>query len=145
MLEKPETRFRGRRGLLMQALRENDHRRALGFARQAHALRPKTPWVVTNLFELSQRTGDLDGAAAALKQAVKIKALGKAEADHRGAVITLARAERALAEGREEEALGLARQADRSDPDFLAAPLLHAPLAVSRKARPDERWGGKEG
>src|SRR3546814_10665933 len=109
MWEKPDTRFLGRRVLLMQALRENDHRRALGFACQAHALRPKTPWVVTNLFELSQRTGDLDGAAAALKQAGKIKALGKAEADHRGAVITLARAERALAEGREEEALEIGR------------------------------------
>src|SRR3546814_6416279 len=41
---------------------------------------------------------------------------------------------RSLAEGREEEALGLARQADRSDPDFLAAALLHARLAVMRKA-----------
>src|SRR3546814_13347697 len=36
MLEKPETRFLGLRGLLMPALPENDHRRALGFARQAH-------------------------------------------------------------------------------------------------------------
>jgi HemY protein len=134
MLEKPETRFLGLRGLLMQALREGDHRRALGYARQAHALRPKTPWVVTNLFELSQRTGDLDGAAAALKQVAKLKVMGKAEADHKSAVITLAKAERALAEGREEEALGLARTADRSDPDFLAAALLHARLAVARKA-----------
>src|SRR3546814_4938497 len=95
MLEKPETRFLGLRGLLMQALRGGDHPRALGYVRQAQALRPKTPWVATNLFELSQRTGDLDGAAAALKQAVKTKAMGKAEADHKGAVITLAKAARA--------------------------------------------------
>ncbi|MGF1628876.1 MAG: heme biosynthesis HemY N-terminal domain-containing protein [Kiloniellaceae bacterium] len=134
MLEKPETRFLGLRGLLMQALREGDHPRALGYVRQAHALRPKTPWVVTNLFELSQRSGDLDGAAAALKQAVKIKAMDRVEADHKGAVITLAKAERALAEGRDEEALTEARLADRSDPDFLAAALLHARLAVERKA-----------
>lgn len=134
MLEKPETRFLGLRGLLMQALRGGDHPRALGYVRQAQALRPKTPWVATNLFELSQRTGDLDGAAAALKQAVKIKAMGKAEADHKGAVITLAKAARASAEGREEEAIALARLADRSDPDFLAAALLHARLAVAGKA-----------
>ncbi|MGF1591764.1 MAG: heme biosynthesis protein HemY, partial [Kiloniellaceae bacterium] len=134
MLEKPETRFLGLRGLLMQALREGDHARALGYVRQAHDLRPKTPWVVTNLFELSQRSGDLDGAAAALKQAVKIKAIGKSEAGHKDAVITLAKAERALAEGREEEALAEARLADRGDPDFLAAALLHARLAVERKA-----------
>lgn len=134
MLEKPETRFLGLRGLLMQALREGDHPRALGYVRQAHALRPKTSWVVTNLFELSQRTGDLDGAAEALRQAVKIKAIAKAEADHKGAVVTLAKAVRALAGGREEEAFTLARLADRSDPDFLAAALLHARLAVARKA-----------
>lgn len=134
MLEKPETRFLGLRGLLMQALREGDHARALGYVRQAHALRPKTPWVVLNLFELSQRSGDLDGAAAALRQAVKIKAMTKAEADHKNAVITLVKAVRAEAEGRAEEALTLARLADRSDPDFLAAALLHARIAVARKA-----------
>jgi HemY protein len=134
MLEKPETRFLGLRGLLMQALREGDHPRALGYVKQAHAMRPKTPWVVTNLFELSQRTGDLEGASQALKQAVKIRAIAKPEADHKGAVITLARAERMLAEGRKEDAFTQARLADRSDPDFLAAALLHARLAVERKA-----------
>ena len=134
MLEKPETRFLGLRGLLMQALREGDHPRALGYVKQAHAMRPKTPWVVTNLFELSQRSGDLEGAAQALKQAVKIKAIDKAEGDHKGAVITLARAERLLAEGRKEDAFSQARLADRSAPDFLAAALLHARLAVERKA-----------
>ena len=134
MLEKPETRFLGLRGLLMQALREGDHQRALGYVRQAHAMRPKTPWVVTNLFELSQRSGDLDGAAAALKQAVKLKAMDKAEAEHKGAVITLAKAERLLAEGQKEEAFTQARLANRSDPDLLAAALLHARLAVERKA-----------
>ncbi len=134
MLEKPETRFLGLRGLLMQALREGDHPRALGYVKQAHAMRPKTPWVVTNLFELSQRSGDLEGAAQALKQAVKIKAIDKAEGDHKGAVITLARAERMLAEGRKEDAFSQARLADRSAPDFLAAALLHARLAVERKA-----------
>lgn len=134
MLEKPETRFLGLRGLLMQALREGDHARALGYVKQAHAMRPKTPWVVTNLFELSQRNGDLEGAQQALKQAVKIKAIPKADGDHKGAVITLARAERMLAEGRKEDAFTQARLADRSAPDFLAAALLHARLAVERKA-----------
>lgn len=134
MLEKPETRFLGLRGLLMQALREGDSQRALGYVRQAHTLRPKTPWVVTNLFELSERTGDLDGAAKALKQAVKIKVMDRAEADHKGAVITLAKAQRLLAEGQKEEAFTQARHADKADPDLLAAALLHARLAVERKA-----------
>src|SRR3546814_4501260 len=60
--------------------------------------------------------------------------MGKAEADHKGAVITLAKAARANAEGREEQAIALARLADRSDPDFLAAALLHARLAVAGRA-----------
>lgn len=130
MLEKPETRFLGLRGLVMQALKAGDDRRALGYVREAHALRPKTPWVVTNLFELSERTGDYDAAASALKQAAKIKALPKPEAEHNSAVITLAKAEKALAEGRRDEALSLARAADKADPDFLAAAVLHARLAV---------------
>ena len=130
MLEKPETRFLGLRGLLRQALAEGDDQRALSYVREAHAMRPKTPWVVTNLFELSERTGDYDGAAATLKQAARIKALPKPEADHKGAVITLAKAEYALAEGRKDEALALARAADKADPDFLAAAVLHARLAV---------------
>ncbi len=134
MLEKPETRFLGLRGLLMQALREGDNERALGYVRQAHAMRPKTPWVVTNLFELSERTGDLDGAARALKQAVKIKVMDKAEAAHKEAVITLAKAHRLLAEGQKEEAFTQSRHADKADPDLLAAALLHARLAVERKA-----------
>jgi HemY protein len=134
MLEKPETRFLGLRGLLMQALRAGDDQRALGHVRQAHALRPKTPWVVTNLFELSERTGDFDAAAAALKQAVKIKALDKPAGDHKGAVITLAKAERLLAEDQKDEAFTQARLADRAAPDLLAAALLHARLAVERKA-----------
>ncbi len=132
MLEKPETRFLGLRGLLMQALRKGDDQGALGYVRRAHAMRPKTPWVVTNLFELSERTGDYDAAAAALKQAVKIKALDKPTGEHRGAVITLAKAERALAEGQKEAAFTLARQADKAAPDLLAAALLHARLAVGR-------------
>ncbi|WP_299400281.1 heme biosynthesis protein HemY [Pelagibius sp.] len=130
MLEKPETRFLGLRGLLMQALRKGDDQRALGYVREAHAMRPKTPWVVTNLFELSERTGDYDGAAAALKQAAKIKALAKPEADHKGAVITLAKAEKALAEGRRDEALSLSRTAQKADAALLAAAVLHARLAV---------------
>jgi HemY protein len=134
MLEKPETRFLGLRGLLMQALRKGDDQRALGYVRRAHDLRPKTPWVVTNLLELSERSGDYDEAAAALKQAVKIKTVEKPEAERRGAVITLAKAEQALAEGRKDEAFTLSRQADRADPDLLAAALLHARLAVERQA-----------
>src|SRR3546814_17360228 len=122
MLEKPETRFLGLRGLLMQALRGGDHPRALDYVRQAQALRPKTPWVATNLFELSQRTGDLDGAAAALKQAVKIKAMDKAEGDHKGAVITPAKAHRAHGAGRAEHAIQLPRLAPHRDPRFPPPP-----------------------
>ncbi len=43
MLENPEPRFLGLRGLLTQALRDGDETAALEYARQARALRPRTP------------------------------------------------------------------------------------------------------
>ncbi|MBV8653690.1 MAG: heme biosynthesis protein HemY, partial [Alphaproteobacteria bacterium] len=57
MLKRPETEFLGLRGLLTQALRKGDDATALRLAERAHALRPKTPWVLSNLLELQVRAG----------------------------------------------------------------------------------------
>ena len=52
--ESEETRFLGLRGLVNQAMKEGNRAAALEYLRQAKELRPKTPWVLTNLFELSR-------------------------------------------------------------------------------------------
>ena len=46
------TRFLGLRGLLTQALREDEQGRALELVREAHDMRPRTPWVLPSLFDL---------------------------------------------------------------------------------------------
>jgi HemY protein len=108
MLDNEETRFLGLRGLLTQALREGEQARALELVREAHGMRPRTPWVLQSLFDLTERGGDLEAAESALRESLHAKALPKAEALRKRAVVLL---ERALA----------ARQADDSAANAPAA------------------------
>jgi len=131
MLDNPETRFLGLRGLLTQALRDGDGAAALGFARQAYELRPRTPWVATALFDLSERRGDLETAERALKDAAKIKALPAPEADRKHAVLLVERALAARARGDRAAALKLAREAQRRVPGLVPATALFAELLIA--------------
>ena len=75
MQERPETAFLGLRGLLMQAQRDGDEAAALDYARRAYRLRPKTPWVLTTLFDLQVRHGDWAGARVTLDEAIRQRAI----------------------------------------------------------------------
>ncbi len=129
MLDNDETRFLGLRGLVMQALRDGDDQAALTYTRKAQQLRPKTPWVVTTLAEVSARTGDLAVADEALQSAAKLKALPAAEATGKRATLQLQQALQAEAEGRMEAAHKLARSAHKLAPELLAAALTLGRLA----------------
>ena len=88
MLERSETEFLGLRGLLIQAMRKGEHGRAIELARRARALRPKTPWVLTTLFELETRSGDWPAAADTLGRAQRAGALPAPQARrHEAAVL----------------------------------------------------------
>jgi HemY protein len=126
MLDNPETAFLGVRGLLNQATKAGDRVRALEFARRAHALKPDTPWVLSALFELQTRAGRWDEAMATLKQMARRHQATEAEARRRRAVLLLAQACAAEAEGRHEAALGLARDALGLMPDLVPAAALAA-------------------
>ena len=130
MLEREETRFLGLRGLLMQAMRENDDKAALGYARQAYAMRPKTPWVLEMLFDLSERNGDLEAAERALREASKRKQLPPAEASRKRAVLLTERAQAARAGGDRETARKLAREAHKLSPALVPATALLAELLI---------------
>ena len=130
MLDNPETRFLGLRGLLNQALRAGDQAAALDYVRQAHALRPRTPWVLTSLFDLSQRHGDLDSAERALRDAARLKALPAPEAARRRAVLLLERAAAARSRG-DAGAVKHAHEARRLAPDLSAAGALEAELLIA--------------
>ncbi len=123
MLENPETRFLGLRGLLTQALRDGDQQQALDYVRQAHDMRPGTPWVLTSLFDLSERCGDLDTAERSLTEAAKAKALPAPEASRKRAVILL---EKARAAAHASETLVYARAANKLAPDLVPGAVLLA-------------------
>ena len=124
MLENEETRFMGLRGCLMQALRENDKAAALDYAQRAHRIRPKTPWVLTTMVELSEATGQLTAAVQAIRQATRHKALTPAEGQRKRAVVLLEQALAARGAGRATEALKLAREAHKLEPALVPASVL---------------------
>ncbi len=135
MLDNEETRFLGLRGLLTQALREGDETRALDLALRAHALRPRTPWVLHSLFDLSQRRGDLETAERALEESVRAKALPRPEAERKRAVLLLERALSARRHGSARNggdgaALDLVRTAHKLAPGLIAASALFAELLI---------------
>ncbi|MFQ5774295.1 MAG: heme biosynthesis protein HemY [Kiloniellaceae bacterium] len=135
MLDNRETRFLGLRGLLTQALRDGDEQAALDYVRQAYALRPSTPWVLTSLFDLSERCGDLDTAERALKDATRARALPAPEAERKRAVLLLERALSARRAGDTGTALRLAREAHKRAPGLAPAAVLVGELLVAAGQR----------
>ena len=146
MLDNQETRFLGLRGLLTQALREGDRGRALELVREAHGMRPRTPWVLQSLFDLTERGGDLEAAESALRESLRAKVLPKAEATRKRAVVLLERAQAARRAGAASAAVGPAREAHKLAPGLIPASVLLAELLLdsgeARKAAKtiEEAW-----
>jgi HemY protein len=130
MLERDETRFLGLRGLITQALRDGDEQAALDYVRSAHALRPRTPWVLETLFDLSEQAGDLEGAERAAREAASGNVLPAPEAKRKHAVVLLERARAAQREGDAGQTLKLAKQAHKAAPGLVPATALAARLLV---------------
>lgn len=147
MLARPETAFLGLRGLLMQAQREGNRQAALQYAQRAYELQPKTPWVLTTMFDLQVREGRWRAALATLEEAVKRKAVSVDAARDRRAAVLLGCSGEAEAEGDLSEALRFARRANSLAPDYLPATLRTVELMVrTGKTRPASRmihnaWG----
>ena len=135
MLERDETRFLGLRGLITQALRDGDEQAALDYVRSAHTLRPRTPWVLETLFDLSEQAGDLAGAERAAREAAHGKVLPAPEAKRKHAVVLLERARAAQREGDPSRTLKLAKQAHKAAPDLVPASVLYAQLLVGSARR----------
>lgn len=121
MLKRPETEFLGVRGLLVQANKTGDRARALELARRARALRPRTPWVLTTLFELESQAGDWQGAVSTLRQAGRVHALPQATARRHEAALLIEQSRAARAKGDMRAAVRLAEQAHRAGPNHPAA------------------------
>ncbi|MEX0694455.1 MAG: heme biosynthesis HemY N-terminal domain-containing protein [Rhodospirillales bacterium] len=128
MLDDPETRFLGLRGLLTQALKAGQRERALDLARQAYRLQPKSEWVASNLFELQSTSGAWLSAASTNDEMARKRLLEKPEAERRRAVISFELS-------RENDAAGDAGQAlkDLKTACDLAPDLIPAVVALTNR------------
>lgn len=132
MLQAEETRLLGLRGLTLLALREGDEASARGYLERARALQPDAAWVLGNLFDLSEKSGDLPTAEAVLVESHRQGVLPKSEAERKRAVVIYERAEAALVAGDRETAEAKARAAAKLQPELIAATLLEARLLADR-------------
>ena len=139
MLESPDTRFLGLRGLLTQAMREGDAAAALGYARKAYAMRPTTPWVLTMLADLTERQGDLEGAEKAFLEAGQHKVISAEQAERSRAVVILEQALAARKSGNLRQALKRARAAQALAPDLVPAAALVGELLTEADRKREAR------
>jgi HemY protein len=128
MLEREETEFLGLRGLLMQALREDDLLRALALAERARAIQPKTPWLVRTAFNLEVRLRRWSDALETLAVGVRAKIFDTASARHSKAAILVEQSREKEAEGEMQEAMRLAHQAANLETEFVPAVVREARL-----------------
>ena len=136
MIGHPETEFLGLRGLIVQASKAGDWAAARKHAQAAYALRPDTEWLSSALFDLEARAGDWRAAQKTLEAAQKAKLIESGDYPRRRAVVLAMRAQTALADGHEQDALALAREAHKRDPGLVAATAIAASLlAAQGKAR----------
>ncbi|NNG05211.1 MAG: heme biosynthesis protein HemY [Inquilinus sp.] len=132
MLEREETEFLGLRGLLNQALKQDDRVKALSFVDLARKLRPNTPWVLATAFELEVRQRKWREAQASLAAAVKAGAIEAGEGRRHKAAILIERSREAEAAGDMPTALELAHKATSLLPGF--APAINREAALLARA-----------
>jgi HemY protein len=131
MLENDRTRFVGIKGLMQQRLEAGDTDTALALAQKAFALRPDNRGVLTTLFDLQSKKEDWRGARETLNASVHAKMLPRDVGSRRDAVLSLADARAALAEGNTERGNEAARQANKLAPTLVPAAALAARVEAS--------------
>jgi HemY protein len=133
MLEKPETKLLGLRGLYVEAQRRNDMTAARLFAEEAAKSAPQAPWAGQAVLDDRCAHADWAGALAAL-EAMK-PALEKADYRRKRAVLLTARA-LAIQDSERDVALTLALDAVKVAPDLVpAAAFVGRRLAEADNAR----------
>lgn len=129
MLKHSETEFLGLRGLLAQAMKEDDHETALRLARRAYVRNPGTPWVLTTLFELQTRASHWNEALTVVGDMARYKVIDQPTATRRRAILFHLQASDERDAGRAYEALHLAQKAHKLLPEFAPAAVQAAEIA----------------
>jgi HemY protein len=125
------TRFVGVRGLMKQKLAAGDTETAMKLAEKAMAIRPRNAEVQTTLLQLQARHEDWAGARTTLAAALKSGNLPRDLHKRRDAVLALAHARDAMAQGKIAEATRDAETAQRLAPGLVPAAVMAARLAIA--------------
>ncbi len=130
MLNHPETRALGLRGLHIEAVRRNDPEAAYAYAEEA--LKAGTlPWAGQAVLDHRAQRGDWAGALTAVERNAGGRLVDRATADRQRAVLNTALATE-IAEREPDEALSLLREALKSEPTLVPAAALAGRL-LTRK------------
>ena len=130
MLNQPETAFLGVRGLLIQAQRKKDQPGVIKYIEQAYHLQPKTPWVLTNMFDLQVSQRKWQEALATLELLIKHTDLPIEDARERRTLILLGCSGEAADANNDPLAVRYAKRALSISPDFLPAAIIAANLML---------------
>ena len=128
MLDRPETKFLGLRGLLMQAIRDGARDQALALAERARAQRPDVPWLLESLFRLYGQAGRWQEAQAAVEEAARRKLIDRDTAARRRAAVLVERGRETAERGDTAAAVQQARKAHELDRALVPASVLLATL-----------------
>ena len=131
LVKDDRTRFVGVRGLMKQKLAEGDTETAMKLAERALALRPRNEDVQTTLFQLQAQHDDWAGARSTLAAALRAGNLPRDVHRRRDAILALAHARDAMADGKIEEAAQTAANANRMAPALIPAAVMAARLAIA--------------
>ncbi|MCI5075513.1 heme biosynthesis HemY N-terminal domain-containing protein [Oricola sp.] len=125
MLDDPELRILGLRGLYMEAKRLGDRNAAKHYAEKAAELAPHLAWAGTAALELKTAAGDWDGALRLLENQKKAKQL-EAEPARRKRAVLLTALSRELLEKDPSKAKSAGLEAHRLAPAFAPAAVVAA-------------------
>ncbi len=125
MLDDPEMRLLGLRGLYLEAERQGDHAAARHFAGRAAAMAPQLTWAADATLEEKVQNGDWDSALAIVDAQKSAKQIDRDVAHRRKAVMLTGKA-MALFDSQFDLAKATAIEANRLLPDFVPAAVLAA-------------------
>ncbi len=126
LIPDERTRFSGVQGAMRLKLAAGETDTALALAKKAFAIRPDNQAVLRTLFDLQSRTEDWAGARETLNASMHARMLPKDVATRRDAILSLADARKAMAEGQTARGREAARQANKLAPTLVPAAALAA-------------------
>ncbi len=135
LMRHEELAFLGLRGQINQTAAHGDTARALELTKEAQKRHPRQPWILKTLYQLQINARNWAAAQETLKKAVKAGAIDPKEADSDRAAMFTFMAERALQDGRDQEAEKKLKAAVKIDAGFAPAVTAYAHLHLMHKRR----------